>query len=264
MTHSPRKEWRPKEKANLNAFRPDWTERKFWKNNAIYKDAKGNGIYLTRSVCTDFPQLPLLVLGDENVTFPRHWKTLSMGDLSSGFQEKKGRAQHPFWTGYYQVPSAKVYNICGNCLLTPTSIYVWTYLILTSRFNLFLTWMFTHFVSKGLIPRAIVKCISPPAGSDKISGMRTDVQAGGSALIGQLTPSLLWGRNPEKISVGIWWPNPVRMQLSQWPLWNILGTGLLSASPNGTAAWCGPFGHPWARWMACQTHLVSRTFLLDT
>lgn len=35
------------------------------------KMLKEMGIILTRSVCTEFSQLPLLVLGDENVTFPQ-------------------------------------------------------------------------------------------------------------------------------------------------------------------------------------------------
>lgn len=40
------REVRPKEEAKLNAFLPGRTQRKFWKNNAIYKDAKGRRIII--------------------------------------------------------------------------------------------------------------------------------------------------------------------------------------------------------------------------
>lgn len=69
---------------------------------------KEDGVILTRSVSIEFSRLPLLVLGDENITFP--WAqedVIHGGFFPPASRRRRGEQNTLLGPDIFQVPSAK-------------------------------------------------------------------------------------------------------------------------------------------------------------
>ena len=85
-------------------------DREFWKkkNSSIHKDAKGRRDHFHKVCCTEFSQLPLLVLGDEDVTLLRAQEHVVHVESPLLLPGEEGRAKHRLGPDAFQGPSAKI------------------------------------------------------------------------------------------------------------------------------------------------------------
>lgn len=171
------------------------------------------------------------------------------------------------------------HNLHVHCLLSSRLDLVWANWILTSRFDLSWTWKFIHFVLKDNLETlrseywgSSSRTLNPWQISDRISGIRTNIHAWGSALIIYLVPSLLWSRSLKSSLQGSGSQSFQDAAFPEATMRSAGSQGCCLQARDGGAAWRGPSDHVWSPWPACahwllldlpcQTHLASRRFLL--
>lgn len=78
------------------------------KNSSVHKDAKGRQDHFHKVCCTEFSRLPLLVLGDEDVTLLQAQENLVHVGSPLLLPGEEGRANHCLGPDAFQGPSAKI------------------------------------------------------------------------------------------------------------------------------------------------------------